>query len=196
MVCYKNIIINQQPILEWPHKEHREFITLEKNTIGRISNFESVKPLRVFVNKLARSKNKFYWMLDIDYDNSAYLLFTCLAYKQRLSLVPRLPGMKLANGLFENENEALTAWQQFSHKKIFCPKRWIVNITVIINKRLFLKIFLRAHITLKLGPMRPKVADIMQYATLQTFSNYFNCHIIILMIFLIVGISGILSSVL
>ena len=48
-------IINQQPILEWPHKEHREFITLEKNTIGRIPNFESLKPLRVFVNKLARS---------------------------------------------------------------------------------------------------------------------------------------------
>ena len=48
-------IINQQPILEWPHKEHWDFITLEENTIGRIPNFESLETLRMFVNKLALS---------------------------------------------------------------------------------------------------------------------------------------------
>ena len=47
-------VINQVPILDWEHKK-APFSNLEKCLIGKIPDFQSLKSLRIYINKLARS---------------------------------------------------------------------------------------------------------------------------------------------
>ena len=52
------------PIFEWKHKENKSLSDLEKNVFGRIPEFESLKPLRSYINKLARSIQKIKFVND------------------------------------------------------------------------------------------------------------------------------------
>lgn len=47
-------IAKQEPLIEWPFKENKALINLEKNTFHRIPTFEAMKPLRTYINKLVK----------------------------------------------------------------------------------------------------------------------------------------------
>ena len=51
-------LLNRGPILERKHKENKSFSDLEKNVFERIPDFESLKLLRSYINKLTRCIQK------------------------------------------------------------------------------------------------------------------------------------------
>ena len=54
MKCVTDSILKNIPIKDWPHIENKYLEQVGKNVIGRIPNFESLKPLRTFLNALSK----------------------------------------------------------------------------------------------------------------------------------------------
>ena len=47
-------IFAKVPIKEWQHKENKLLSKLGDNIIGRVPNFENLKPLRTYINTLVK----------------------------------------------------------------------------------------------------------------------------------------------
>ena len=47
-------ILAKNPIKEWPHKEKKNLAKLGDNIIGKVPTFENLKPLRTYINGLAK----------------------------------------------------------------------------------------------------------------------------------------------
>ena len=50
-----NSILNEKPLLEWSHSENNYCKRLGENVAGRIPDFESIKPLKSYINALVKS---------------------------------------------------------------------------------------------------------------------------------------------
>ena len=48
-----NSIYHKTPIQEWPHRENETLKKIEKNILGGVPDFESLKTLRTYINKIA-----------------------------------------------------------------------------------------------------------------------------------------------
>ena len=45
-------IVTREPITEWPHLENKYLRQIESETFGRIPDFQSLKPLRSYINQV------------------------------------------------------------------------------------------------------------------------------------------------
>ena len=49
-----NSIYHKTPIQQWPHRENETLKKIEKNILGGVPDFESLKTLRTYINKIAK----------------------------------------------------------------------------------------------------------------------------------------------
>ena len=64
-VC--NCILEKKRLLEWNHHENNELKNLGKQLIGKIIDFENLKPLRNYVRRKAKTNHSVIFVDNIDF---------------------------------------------------------------------------------------------------------------------------------